>query len=168
MTAPDDRRQDLTDRMADFLLANGTSAATLRPLAAAAGVSDRMLLYYFKDKQQALAAAFDCVQHRFAGTLDARRQDRLLPMGRLRGRVIPMLLADDLWPYLQLWLDISAQAARGDPVQRDRGRAIWQVCLAWVQSQLISNGPNEAARLLRMIQAAMLQKAIGLDDTAAD
>jgi len=164
VTGPTDRSAELTERMADFVLANGLAAATLRPLAAAAGVSDRMLLYYFKDKPQAMTAAFDCLLHRLAMALAARTQPRPLPVGRLRGRVIPLLLGDDLWPYMQLWLELAAQAARGEAAPRDRGQAIWQLCRDWVQGQLVSDGPNEAARLIRMIQAAVQQKALGLHD----
>ena len=168
MTEPPDRRQDLTDRMADFLLAHGLSAATLRPMAAAAGVSDRMLLYYFKDKSQALTAAFDCLLNRLHAALAARTQARPLPIGRLRGRVVPALLEAPLWPYMQLWLDVSALASRGDPVQRDRAQALWHALHNWVQGQLVGDAPNQRARLMMMIQAAVQQKAIGLRDAAAD
>lgn len=164
MTSPTDRRHDLTERMADFVLAHGLAAATLRPLAASAGVSDRMLLYYFTDKPAAVTAAFDCLLRRLATALSACAQTKPVPLGRLRSRAIRLLLADDLWPYMQLWLDVSADAARGDPVQRSRGQAIWKLCLDWVQPQLISDSPNEATRLLHMIEAAVLTRALGLND----
>ena len=52
MSIREDRREAAIERMADHLLAEGLGAATLRPLAAAAGTSDRMLLYYFTDKDE--------------------------------------------------------------------------------------------------------------------
>ena len=163
-----DRRSALTDRMADFLLANGPNAASLRPLAAAAGISDRMLLYYFKDKAMAMTAAFDCVQRRFHTALADQAQPRPLPIGRMRGKIVLLLLDDALWPYMQLWLDVSALASRGDPVQRDRAQALWHALHNWVQGQLVGDAPNQRARLMMMIQAAVQQQAIGLRDAAAD
>ena len=50
-----DRRGELLDRMAAHLLAHGLEGANLRPLARAAGTSDRMLLYYFADKEELFA-----------------------------------------------------------------------------------------------------------------
>lgn len=166
VTANPDRRTELTDRMADFVLANGLAAASLRPLAAAAGVSDRMLLYYFKDKSLALTAAFECILQRLTAALAARVEPRALPIGRLRGKVVPILLSKGFWPYMQLWLEITALAARGDEVQRSRGRAIWTLCEDWIKAQLESQGPHDSTRMMQIIHAAIQQKAIGPRDAA--
>ena len=58
MTA-DDRRDALIDRLADHMLAIGIGASSLRTLAKAAGTSDRMLLYYFRDKDELVAATLE-------------------------------------------------------------------------------------------------------------
>ena len=57
MTIRDDQREKVTERLAAHLLDTGLSQASLRQLARAAGVSDRMLLYYFDDKAAVLSAA---------------------------------------------------------------------------------------------------------------
>ncbi|MFY8208820.1 MAG: TetR/AcrR family transcriptional regulator, partial [Caulobacter sp.] len=49
MNVRDEQRARVIAVLADHLLATGLSQASLRQLAAAAGVSDRMLLYYFAD-----------------------------------------------------------------------------------------------------------------------
>ena len=54
MNFRNERREAAIERMADYVLSEGLGAATLRPLAAAAGTSDRMLLYYFADKDELL------------------------------------------------------------------------------------------------------------------
>ena len=61
MTKPDTRRAAILERIADHILANGLSASSLRPLAKAAGTSDRMLLYYFADKAEIITAALGVV-----------------------------------------------------------------------------------------------------------
>ena len=66
-----ERREAAIERMADHLLLEGMSAASLRPLAAAAGTSDRMLLYYFADKDELVAATLDRVAARLTAMLDA-------------------------------------------------------------------------------------------------
>src|SRR5215468_1320485 len=64
MTIRADRREAAIERMAEYVLSEGLGAATLRPLAAAAGTSDRMLLYYFADKDELLAATLDRIAAR--------------------------------------------------------------------------------------------------------
>ena len=70
--------------MADFVLANGLGAASLRPLAASAGISDRMLLYYFKDKPAVMAAILQCLVDRLTALLAAKTITNPLPAGPLR------------------------------------------------------------------------------------
>ena len=47
MHAGPDRRQELLDLATDRVLEDGLIGLTLRPLAAAIGTSDRMLVYHF-------------------------------------------------------------------------------------------------------------------------
>ncbi|MFI7413843.1 TetR/AcrR family transcriptional regulator [Streptomyces sp. NPDC049627] len=51
------KRRDLLDRVRDYVLRNGLSDLSLRPLARALGTSDRMLLYYFGSKERMVAKA---------------------------------------------------------------------------------------------------------------
>lgn len=50
------RRETLGDAATDYALDHGLIGLSLRPLAAAVGTSDRMLLYHFKDKDDLVAA----------------------------------------------------------------------------------------------------------------
>ncbi len=49
------RRDELVEAATDYVLANGIIGLSLRPLAAAIGTSDRMLLYHFRDKDDLVA-----------------------------------------------------------------------------------------------------------------
>ena len=50
-----DRRTTLADAATDYVLEHGLIGMSLRPLAAAIGTSDRMLLYHFRDKDDLVA-----------------------------------------------------------------------------------------------------------------
>ena len=52
------RREELTEAAADYVLDHGLIGLSLRPLAAALGTSDRMLLYHFADKDDLVATVF--------------------------------------------------------------------------------------------------------------
>ena len=81
MTIRATRRELAIEAMADYLLAHGLEAATLRQLAEAAGTSDRMLLYYFTDRDELLSATLERIAARLAAKLDA-----IIPPGERLGQ----------------------------------------------------------------------------------
>jgi len=164
---PTDKRSDLIDHMADFVLARGLAAASLRPLAAAAGISDRMLLYYFKDKPAVIAAVLHCLAQRLTTRLSASASPQPLPAGRLRRHLFQLTSSDEVWPYMQLWLEIAARAARGDAFFFAVGHQIGQGFLGWIAAQLEGANPTEALRLLTLVEGRLLLKSIGLRDIDA-
>ena len=54
-----DRREELLDQVADHVLEHGLIGLTLRPVAAAIGTSDRMLIYHFGSRDALVSAVVD-------------------------------------------------------------------------------------------------------------
>lgn len=162
-----DRRSAILDRLADHVLAQGLAGASLRPLAKAAQLSDRMLLYYFKDKAEIIVAVLERIAERLTLRM-AAEVTTPLPLAALQPRLIGVLFADALWPYMRIWLEIAALAAHGDPLYRETGARIGRGFLAWGAAQLDSATPGqreaEAARLLVTIEGMLLLRSVGLDD----
>ncbi|GAA4241620.1 TetR/AcrR family transcriptional regulator [Actinomadura meridiana] len=63
-----DRRTELTEKALDHVLSNGLIGLSLRPLAAALGTSDRMLIYHFGSKDELIADVVALVNQRFAAS----------------------------------------------------------------------------------------------------
>ena len=59
-----DRRAELLDGVANYILSNGLADLSLRPLATAIGTSPRMLLYFFGSKERLIAEALAHIQIR--------------------------------------------------------------------------------------------------------
>ena len=55
-TADEQKRVELLERIVDYVMANGLSDLSLRPLADAVGTSPRVLLYYFTSKEALIAS----------------------------------------------------------------------------------------------------------------
>jgi AcrR family transcriptional regulator len=55
------RRAELLSRFIDYLLRSGMGDLSLRPAAAALGLTPRTLLYYFRSKEKLLADVRACV-----------------------------------------------------------------------------------------------------------
>jgi AcrR family transcriptional regulator len=166
MSIRDERREAAIERMADHLLSEGLGAATLRPLAAAAGTSDRMLLYYFADKDELLSATLWRLAARMTAQLD-----EAVPIGPLRS--FPVLL-EDVWAalasrglkrFMHLWLDLAAGAARGLQPHHNIAGAIADGFLAWVSSRLkVSRGAelaSSAALFLASVEGMVFLEAAG-------
>lgn len=166
MTRAGARRAEILDRLADFVLAEGLMAASLRPLAQAAGLSDRMLLYYFADKAEVLSATLDTVVARLTEGM-ARLSAEPRPAEALWRDLLAFALDPAVWPYLRLWLEIAVLASRGDPFWRGRGAAIGLGFVDWVAARLEGPTPEacraEAVRLLARLDGVMVLRAVGLD-----
>jgi AcrR family transcriptional regulator len=154
--------QALIDPMADHVLAHGLGAATLRPLARAAGTSDRMLIYHFASKERLLSALLDRLAERLTRMLDA---SPLPPAGsttELSRAVLALLRSPEAGPYVAVWFEVVAGAARGDPVCRDTGGRILQHFRGWLAARLPPATPApEAAALLLRIEGSLLADQLG-------
>lgn len=159
------RRAALLDALAGHVLVHGLGAASLVDLARAADTSDRMLLYYFKDKASLMAAVLGHIAAQFTAGLEAARLPAPVPEEVLRRHLAALVLAEASRPFLCLWLEIVAAAARGDAATADSARQIGQGYLDWIAPQLDLPGPearDAAARLLTEVEGLMLLEGIGL------
>ncbi len=168
---PDTKRADIIERLTAYVLAQGLSASSLRPLAKAAGTSDRMLLYYFKDKSEIITAVLEQISAQLVEMISTHTAAEPLPVDVLRRKLAGIVFEDALWPYMRIWLDVAARAAMGDPFYRAVGEQIGRGFLEWGKAQLQSDSDAQrdidAARLLVSIEGMLFLKSIGLDDINA-
>jgi AcrR family transcriptional regulator len=164
------RRQELVDRVASYLLDNGLAGASLRPMAAAAGTSDRMLLYYFPDREAVLAAALEKVAADMALGLDAAIPADPLPFRDLLDHLRHALRTPGFGRYMQLWLEIAARASRNERPYRAVGEAIGRSFLAWAAVRLEVEDERDrdarAALLLATLDGLALIDSVGLREAA--
>lgn len=160
------RRQLLLERMADHVLAHGLQAASLRPLAAAAGTSDRMLLHYFVDKEELLTATLTLVTQRLIALLESVRADPM-PFQSLLPQLAKMLKDARIRPYMRLWLELVTFAAGDKEPFRSIARQICSTFLNWIAAALhVENAAEReslAALMLAIIEGLIIFDALGDD-----
>lgn len=165
MGLSDDRRQLWLDGMAQHVLVHGLTSASLRPLAAAVGTSDRMLIYHFGSKDGVIAALLRHLAERFVAGLDAA-----LPPGRAASAraclddVVALLRDPGMAGYLRVWLDILAEAAAGSAAHRAAGEAIMAGFAAWLEGRLpegTADPADVAAGLLTLIEGVIVMDSVG-------
>jgi AcrR family transcriptional regulator len=166
------RRSELTERLTDHVLAHGLGSASLRPLAAAVGTSDRMLLYYFPDKASLVRAVLEAAATRMTKLLDVHRLPDALPPADLHNHLMRFALDNAVWPFMQLWLEIASLSARGDPTCRLVGEGIARGFLQWIGEQVVAENSTArrmaATAVLIRIEGAVLLKSLGLEQEVAE
>jgi AcrR family transcriptional regulator len=164
------KRRLLTEQMADHLLQYGFAAFTLRSLGAATGTSDRMLLHYFADKNDLLAATLTLVAERLLSSLQRLQPDKM-GQQELIGFLAGLLNSPEITPYTNLWLELTAVAIReGEPYRTVAGQ-IAVAFLDWIKAHLAfedATGNEEAAAfILTFVEGLVLLNAIAQADEAS-
>ncbi|MET0376278.1 MAG: TetR/AcrR family transcriptional regulator [Rhizorhabdus sp.] len=157
------KRAQLTEALADIVLAEGLDALSLRPAAARLGTSDRMLLYYFGTKTALMADVLSCVSERFANHLARTTYGRRIPPQNMVGHATALLAEPEGRAFVQFWLEIAARAARGDTQYTEAAAAIAEFWTDWIVHSVHfpagTQSRNAAAMMLAVVNGiAMLDR----------
>lgn len=165
-------RETLLPKLAAHVLEHGLGGASLRPLAKAAGTSDRMLIYHFGNKEGLITELLGYIAAMYSGALDAMLGD-VRPASRQEclARILAAGSEPAMQAFLVLWWDIVAGAARGLPGYRTAAEAMMTKQLAWLEAQMPEGDPDPAggARyLMTVIEGTLMLGAVGHDKTAQE
>lgn len=161
-------REVLLPRLAAHVLESGLAGASLRPLAKAAGTSDRMLIYHFGSKERLVAELLEYLAAMFADALDDD-----FPSRRSTSRqacaadVLAVTSRPQFRPFMRVWWEIVAGSAGGDEVYRASAGSIMDTLLRWVVDHLPEDDPDPQAgarAVLTVIEGAQMLDAIGRAD----
>ena len=172
MSPKQEKRDLMLGRMVDHVLKHGLAAASLRPLAAAASTSDRMLLYYFADKDEIILAIVGIIAMRFGAMLMQAVPDRQPSSAEaLRADLYRLFRTDAARPFIQVYLELCIAASRGEQPHQRVAADLARGSIAWAGSQLAIVDDAERERLATLTLAAVdglwLFDAIGLREIAA-
>lgn len=167
--ARENQRDALLAGAVDHVLHHGVATLSLRPLAAALGTSDRMLLYYFHTRDELLLAVLDAVGTQLQiGFETALGSDPLPPAALLR-QAWSALQSPVAEPHLRLYVEVSGLAARGREPFRTVAAAVAQRWLAWVSARVEvpeSERPAAAAGVLTVLDGLLLARFAGSEELA--
>ncbi len=147
----------------EHVLREGVATLSLRPLAAALGTSDRMLLYYFGTRDELLSAVLDAVGEQLQTGLTAALPDGPVPPGRLLPALWASLEDSGAAAHVRLYLEVSGLAARGRQPFADLARRVAEDWLSWVGPRLDVPDHERAAAaagLLAALDGVLLVDAV--------
>ena len=165
-------KETLLPLLAAHVLANGLGGASLRPLAKAANTSDRMLIYHFGNKEALISELLAYLAQIYAAALDAALGDEK-PATRQEcvARILAQGRSDAMQPFMVLWWEIVAGAARGVAGYKDAAEAMMSELLDWLEQQMPHNDPDPkggARYLLTLIEGSLMLGTVGHARTARE
>ena len=135
MNKAEAKRHVVIEKTADHLLSHGIKEATLRKLAAAVGMSDRMLMHYFTDKEELVRSSLNLLTARLVGLLESARTEQM-PFQKFLPYLSEMMKHPQVRPYLRLSLELAALSAEGVESYNIIARKICKDFLGWIASAL--------------------------------
>lgn len=154
------RKGEALEPICDYLLDHGIDAANLRALAKAAGTSNRMLLYYFADKDDLLNQAFQRLGQRLAEKLVAQALGEPARPDQLIEDLWRSIQAPALWPYMLLFVEIIARGGRVGEPYASASRAITHAFVEWVASRLLVEPGTDRDEAAREVLAVLDGRAL--------
>ena len=161
------KRHQILNMLADHLLEEGLQKASLRQLAAAADMSDRMLLHYFTNKEELLTGALTLVAERLKTILDSA-QSQPMPFVTLLPHLAQMIRDDRIQPFMRIWLELVTLAAGGEVTYRQIAKQICDSYLDWIAASLAVKRAEDrrakAALVLATLEGFVLLDGLGSRD----
>ncbi len=155
------KKELIIEAVLDYLLSHGLQDSGIRTLAKHADISDRMLIYYYGNKDALLAEALSMLTDRTADGLNL-----LVGEGLHDAEAILQTLdqAGDIPEFedaMRLFLEVIAMAARGIEPYRSAAKNIVAYWRTWLSERLAESedGPS-ADELLDIIEGRILLRLV--------
>ncbi len=172
ISKPQMSKESLLPLLAQHILEHGLGGASLRPLAKAAGTSDRMLIYHFGNKEQLLTDVLAHIAGIYSAALDAGVGDeRAVTRQQCVARILAQGREPMMQPFMALWWEIVAGAARGTPGYREAAESMMAELLSWLETQMPADDPDPvggARYLLTLIEGSLMLGVVGHARTARE
>jgi len=165
-------KETLLPLLAEHVLQHGLASASLRPMAKAAGTSDRMLIYHFGNKDDLIEEVLDYLAQVYSIALDAAMgEERAKTRQEVIARVLDNMRNPAMKPFLAVWWEIVAGSARGVKSHEEAGQKMMHRLLEWLEQQMPEGDPDPkggARYLLTITEGAQMLSTIGHADTARE
>ncbi|GAA1971556.1 TetR/AcrR family transcriptional regulator [Nocardioides panacihumi] len=173
------RRDELLDLVTDHVLEHGLIGLTLRPVAAAVGTSDRMLLYHFGSRDDLVTAVVTRAEERAVAGIDALPAADGVRAGV--NRLWEAYQSDPLHGCLDIYVQAAATGLIGQEPYRSAVRESNKRWIRALQAYLVRCGAAEdrVERIVTLIDSSLFgfqldlatdrpeELARGVDDLAA-
>jgi AcrR family transcriptional regulator len=151
----DSRREELLDRVTDHVLTHGLIGLSLRPVAAAAGTSDRMLVYHFGTRDELVSAVVARTNERAMAAVRALPGAPSVRSGV--NRLWEAYRAEPLNSCMDVYCQAAATGLIGREPHRSDARASGELWAATLRDYLVRCGApvRRVARIVTLVDSAL-------------
>lgn len=165
-------KETLLPLMAAHVMEHGLGGASLRPLAKAAGTSDRMLIYHFGNKEQLIVDLLGYIAGIYAAALEAGiGSERAATRQECAARILAQSREPMMQTFMVLWWEIVAGSARGLPGYREAAEAMISKQIEWLEQQMPADDPDPkggARYLMTLLEGSLMLGVVGHARTARE
>jgi len=149
------RREELLRRVTDHVLEHGLIGLSLRPVAAAVGTSDRMLIYHFDSRDALVSAVVAETTRRAVREVEALPGATTVRSGV--NRLWAAYCAQPLSQHLDLYCQAAATGLIGREPYLTDARASNEVWAAALRDYFVRCGapPRRVARIVTLVDSAL-------------
>jgi AcrR family transcriptional regulator len=161
------RKHELIEGMSAYILSNGIQSASLRNLAKATETSDRMLLHYFKDKEELLTVVLSSISKDLMLMLDNAKMEKRSFSSIVR-YLYQMMKEPEISPYMKVWLELIAIASKKEnpfyPIAKEICDSFYTFYKEVIQEDEGMTREQMAAIALIVVEGIALLESLGCDD----
>jgi len=154
------KRQEIVLAVAGHLVRDGFANSGIRALAESAGISDRMLMYYFETKEELIASALTVMAEGMSAGLDALLPRRPVAAATIVDVMVQAAAREDQKAVLRLWFEIIGLAIRGQEPYRSTVNRILAQWELWISDRLRAGQKEQAATVLAQIEGLLMLKLL--------
>ncbi len=163
----DAKKEVIIENIADYILKNGIKNASLRNIAYAISISNRMLLHYFKDKEEMMTEALTHITKNFLSIIENVKLEKM-SLSSLIPYLYHILKATGINLYIQLFLElISFSAEQNEPYSSIAGK-IGEIFYNWIENSIIiNNDENKEEKIsftFAIIEGIVILNALHYDE----
>lgn len=149
------RRTQLLDQVTDHVLEHGLTGLTLRPVAAAIGTSDRMLIYHFESRDGLVSAVITRVTERAIEIVEALPTARTVRSGV--NRLWETYQEEPMHGCLTAYCQAAATGLIGDEPYLSEARAANELWAAALRTYFVRCGapPRRVRRVVTLVEASL-------------
>ena len=150
------RRQEIIQAAAVHLIEHGLHDSGLRAIARSAGLSDRMIMYYFATKEELVSEALVLIGESLADGMGAAVPNGNATAKQILDALTETLQSDDVQAIMRLWFEIIGLAMRGQQPYLRTAALLLERSEAQIRDKLRSDQKHRAREVLGALEGRVM------------